>query len=80
MSRATKVLISLPDDLAKRMKAALPPRKRSEIIRQLIEAEIERREKKLYDCACAVEKDSKLNKEMEDWDVTTNDGLDDDSW
>lgn len=75
-----KVLISIPDSIANRMRAAIPQRQRSKIIVQLLEKEIERREKALYECALAVEKDSALNHEMEDWDVTLQDGLTNESW
>lgn len=75
-----KVLISMPDQLAIRMKAAIPARQRSKTIRRLIEEEIAKREKILYECAVSVEKDSALNQEMQDWDITNQDGLDDGSW
>ncbi len=29
----------------------------------------------LYDCAVAVEKNEPLNKEMQDWEITLNDGI-----
>ncbi|MBB71577.1 MAG: hypothetical protein CMF50_04210 [Legionellales bacterium] len=76
----SKVLISMPDPLAARMRATLPPRQRSLIISRLIEKEIERREKALYECALAVENDNALQEEMKDWDITLQDGLDDESW
>jgi hypothetical protein len=75
-----KVLISLPDQLAIRMRAAIPRRQRSKIITYLIEKEIEKRERALYECALAVEHDSDLRKEMADWDVTVGDGLKNESW
>ena len=76
-----KILISLPDKLAARFRAAIPPRKRSEVIRFLLEKEIMNREKQLYESALAVENDEQLNKEMADWDITTDHGLDyDGSW
>lgn len=62
------------------MKAAIPARQRSKTITRLIEGEVARREKLLYECAVAVEKDRALNNEMEDWDITIQDGLDDESW
>ena len=70
-----KVLISIPDDIASRMRAAIPQRQRSKVIVRLIEAEIDRRERALYECAVAVESDSLLNNEMEDWDITFQDGM-----
>jgi hypothetical protein len=75
-----KVLISLPDNLVKRMKVFIPQRQRSKVFSDLIEKEIERREQSLYRCACEVEKDDALNQEMEDWDVTVGDGIDDETW
>jgi hypothetical protein len=76
----SKVLISIPDDIASRMKAAIPQRQRSKVIVSLIEAEIIRREKALHDCAVAVENDASLNHEMEDWDITLQDGINNGSW
>jgi metal-responsive CopG/Arc/MetJ family transcriptional regulator len=75
-----KVLISIPDNLASRMKAAIPARQRSKVIVSLIEKEIARREKALYECAVAVEKDANLHKEMNDWNITLGDGLSNESW
>jgi len=76
----SKVLISVPDKIAARMRAAIPQRQRSKVIVRLIEVEIEKREKALYECAVAVEKDELLNSEMDDWDCTLQDGLKDESW
>jgi transcriptional regulator CtsR len=76
----SKVLISMPDKIASRMRAAIPQKQRSKIIVKLIEKEIEKREKALYDCAVAVEQDHALNQEMKDWDETLQDGLADESW
>ena len=75
-----KVLISLPDTLANRMKAVIPPRQRSKVLAELLEDEIKRREQGLYQCALAVEKDEALNKEMEDWNTTVGDGIDAETW
>lgn len=75
-----KVLISIPDNIASRMRAAIPQRQRSKVIVRLIEAEIDKREKALYECAVAVENDTSLNDEMKDWDVTLQDGMNNGSW
>jgi len=37
-------------------------------------------ENDLYECALSPEKDSALNKEMSDWDITLKDGLNDETW
>ncbi len=71
-----KVLISIPDQLAVRMRATIPARQRSKTITFLIEKEIEKREKTLYECAVSVEKDVNLSNEMKEWDITLQDGLD----
>lgn len=76
----SKVLISIPDDIASRMKAAIPQRQRSKVIVRLIELEIDKREKALYESAVAVENDASLNNEMKDWDVTLQDGMNNESW
>lgn len=76
-----KILVSLPDKIASRMRAVIPSRQRSKVITTLIEKEIQQREQKLYECALAVEKDEALNQEMTEWDVTLWDGLNtNESW
>ena len=70
-----KILISLPEQLTARMRVTIPKRQRSKIITRLIEKEIEKRERALYECALAVEQDDALRKEMTDWDITVGDGL-----
>ena len=75
-----KILVSLPDDLVKRMKTVIPTRKRSQVVKELLEVEIAKREKELFDCAKAVEKDEALNQEMAEWDATTGDGIEPETW
>ena len=75
-----KILISLPDDLAARMRAVIPNRQRSKIIAEILENELKKRERKLYECASKVEADEALNKEMIDWDVTAGDGIESETW
>ena len=75
-----RVLISLPDQLAARLRAAIPTRQRSKVITHLIDIEVKKRERALYECAAAVEKDEALSQEMQEWDLTLQDGLNDDSW
>jgi len=75
-----KILVSLPDDLATRMKQMILPRHRSRVIAKILEAEILKREQALYQCACEVEADSSLNNEMDDWEATAGDGIEPESW
>ncbi len=74
---ATKLLISLPQDLALRFRSAIPHKQRSKVIQSLIEAEVKRREDLLYQAALAVEKDEALHEEMQLWDATVGDGIHD---
>lgn len=71
-----KILISMPESLAKRMKHAIPGRQRSAVIVNLLQREVEKREKRLYEAALAVEQDAALHHEMAEWNVTLQDGLD----
>ena len=75
-----KILISLPDDLAIRLRTYIPSKQRSKIIAQLLESELKRREQALYECALEVEADESLNGEMKDWEITQSDGLDNETW
>lgn len=77
---AHKMLISIPEQLAIRMRAMMPARQRSKAIASLIEVEILRREQLLYNVAQAVENDVLLNAEMEDWNITLQDGIHHESW
>lgn len=70
-----KVLISIPDQLAVRMRATIPARQRSQMITGLIESEVKKREQVLYECAVAVENDDALRDKMDEWGVTLLDGL-----
>ncbi len=76
----TKLLVSLPNDLNKRFKAMVPARQRSHVIHRLLEDEIKRREEQLYACAAAVEADQHLTDDMSDWDITLNDGSNNETW
>jgi hypothetical protein len=70
-----KVLISIPDKIAYQMRAAMPQRQCNKVIVSLIEKEVQKGEKALYECALAVEQDHDLTKEMNEWNITIEDGL-----
>lgn len=70
-----KVLFSLPDEEVKRLRLLIPEKQRSKVITVILKKELDKREHALYECAKAVEEDEALNKEMQDWNVTLNDGL-----
>ena len=71
----SRILVSLPDDLVKRMRTVIPAHQRSQVIKELLEAEIEKREREFLECAKEVEKDDMLNQEMAEWETTTGDGI-----
>lgn len=75
-----KVLVSLSNDLYARMKAVIPARQRSKVVADLLEVEVRRRERELYECALAVEQDEQLRAEMADWDLTVGDGIETETW
>ncbi len=75
-----KILVSLPDDLAGRMRAVIPNRQRSRVISEVLEKEVQKREKQLYQCAKRIETDDALNNEMSDWSITVGDGIEAESW
>ena len=75
-----KVLVSLSDELYDRMKAVIPSGQRSKVVAGLLEKEVQRRERQLYEGALAVEQDDRLRAEMADWDVTVGDGIETETW
>lgn len=75
-----RMLITVPDSLASRMKAVLPTGQRSRVIARILEDEVIRREKELYECALSVEGDALLNEELAEWDFTSGDGVDIETW
>lgn len=75
-----KILISLPDPVARRMRAIVPDRQRSRFISRLVEAELVRREEDLLQVAREVETDETLSSEMKEWDGTVGDGVNHESW
>lgn len=75
-----KIMISLPDQLVVRMRAAIPARDRSKLMAQLLEKELTLRENKLYHSALEMEQSTPLKNDMMDWDASFGqDGLSDDA-
>ena len=74
-----RVLVSLPDDLVMRMRAVMAKRQRSQLIAELLERELKKRERDLFKAAHEVELDEILNEEMKDWEVTVGDGIESDA-
>lgn len=76
-----KILVSLPEELVKRMRAIIPTKQRSSVVAELVKKEVEKRENELLRCAEALESDQALNEEMAEWEeATIGDGIEDESW
>ena len=74
-----QVLLHLSDDIAERLRRAIPARQRSAFVQSLIEKALPPQDDDwLYKVALEVEADHALNAEMDAWDVTVADGLADD--
>lgn len=72
-----QILLHVPDDLAARFKSAVPPRKRSAFVTDLLRKALPEDEDPLYLIALEVEKDERLNAEMAEWDALSGDGIED---
>ena len=73
-----QLLISLPEELARRLRRRVPARARSAFIQRLLEQALpgdEGEDDPLYQVALAVEHDKRLATEMTGWDATIEDGL-----
>lgn len=75
-----KMLVSFPDIVFAKLRALIPEKKRSKMISELVEKELAKREAELYRCAVAIEKDEALNKEMQEWESVTGDGIETETW
>ena len=62
-----RVTVSLPDSLARRFQAAVPPRRRSSTVARLLEAELAKREGELAEACVAVNADSRIAEEIDEW-------------
>jgi hypothetical protein len=58
---------SLPDTLAQRFLASIPPRKRSATVAKLLERELSDQEHDLETACLAANADEALNKEIDEW-------------
>ena len=69
-----RMTLSIPDRVAIKFQAAIPPRKRSRLVTSLLEKLLEKRENALSLACRAANKDSLLEKEIEEWQ-SFDDGL-----
>lgn len=74
-----QILIRLPDDVAAKLRAAVPARQRNKFIAGLVEAAVARHEDELAKIAALVTDDEQRNPEIAretgDWEATVGDGL-----
>ena len=74
-----KILIRLPEDVAAKVKAAVPARRRNKFIAELVATAVARHEDAQAKIATAVTNEEKRNpkiaKETRDWETTIGDGL-----
>ena len=72
-------LIRLPEELATRLKAVVPPRKRNKFVSALVAEALSKHETQLAEIAAQVTademQDPALKQEMQDWNVTLSDGV-----
>ena len=74
-----QILIRLPEDIAARLKAAVPARKRNKFVADLVTTAIVHHEQKLGRIAAAVTEEERkrpeLRKETREWEATIADGI-----
>ena len=74
-----QILIRLPEEVAARLKAVVPPRQRNKFVSDLVATAIARHEDELAKIATAVTNEEKRNpkiaKETRDCEATIGDGL-----
>ena len=62
-----RITLSIPDAVAYRFQAAVPPRQRSRLVCRLIEESLASHEEALAVACRAANQDSELESEIEDW-------------
>lgn len=72
-----QLLLHLPGDLVRRLRARVPPRQRSAFVQRLLEQALppDVEDDPLYEVACLVEQDAALNADMALWDGLAGDVL-----
>ena len=74
-----QILIRLPEDVAARLKAAVPARQRNKFVADLVARAVARHEDELAKIAAAVTDEERRNpelaQEMRDWEATVGDGI-----
>lgn len=68
-----RMTFSLPDTLAQRFLASIPPRKRSATVAKLLEKELADQEQDLAAACYAANADEALNEEIAEWQAFEDD-------
>jgi hypothetical protein len=62
-----RLTISLPDAIVKRLKACVPPQRRSGLVAKLLARELKKRESALESACAAANRDKRLEQEIDEW-------------
>jgi len=68
-----RMTFSLPDPLAQRLLASIPPRQRSATVAKLLEKELSDQEHELEAACLAANEDEALNREIDEWQAFDDD-------
>jgi hypothetical protein len=71
----TTIHFSLPEEIIHSLNQLVPTEQQDQFVAKALRMALERQEQALYECALAVEQDEELNAELDDWQVTLNDGI-----
>ena len=69
-----RITLSIPDPVARRFQAAVPPRQRSRLVTRLLEQELAERDNTLAAACRAANRDKALQCEIDEWQ-TFDDGI-----
>lgn len=70
-----RITLSIPDPIARKLQALVPPRRRSRLVTRLLEQETNRRESALAAACRAANGDKALRREIREWQAF-DDGID----
>ena len=62
-----RITLSIPDEVARRFQAAVPPRQRSRLVTRLLKQELKDRDNSLAAACRAANRDKALEQEIDEW-------------
>lgn len=62
-----RITLSIPDSVARRFQAAVPPRQRSRLVTALLERELSEQDDALATACRAANRDQGLEREIDEW-------------